>query len=138
MLRSQIDDIDFDEEIIYIREKKRDTSKEFTMRSVDLHPLLGGVLVDWLKDHPGGQHTFVLEDGRTLTTNMVSDHLNRTLGQCERWRNVPGFHTFRHSFASILACKGVDQRITSPRRTCPRIRARTFVKTSMASSIRST
>jgi integrase len=111
MLRSCIDDIDFEQAIIHIREKKRDTSKEFTMRAVDMHSLLAAVLSDWLKAHPGGQHTFVQEDGRLLTENMATDHLNRTLAQDETWTNVPGFHTFRHSFASILACKGVDQRI---------------------------
>jgi len=111
MLRSRIDDLDFEQRIIHIREKKRDTSREFTMRTVDMHSLLANVLAEWLRAHPGGQHTFVQMDGRRLTENMATDHLNRTLAPGGTWANVPGFHTFRHSFASILASKGVDQRV---------------------------
>ena len=111
MLRSRIDDIDLDDGIVYVRERKRDTSKEFTMRTVDLHPRPRAVLTDWFAAHPGGQHTSCRGDAGPLTENMATDHLNRTPKAGEKWRIIPGFHTSRHSFASIPASKGVDQRL---------------------------
>ena len=110
MLRSGIDDWDFDNRIVHIRERKRDTSKKFTMRSVDLHPYVVNVMKGWIDTHPGGQYT-ISQGGGPLTESQATDHLNRTLAEHDKWRRIPGFHTFRHSFASILASKGVDQRI---------------------------
>ncbi|MBV8129930.1 MAG: tyrosine-type recombinase/integrase [Planctomycetaceae bacterium] len=46
-----------------------------------------------------------------LTESQATDHFNRTLAEHDKWCHIPGFHAFRHSFASILASKGVDQRI---------------------------
>jgi integrase len=49
-----------------------------------------------------------------MTVDQATDHFNRTLrgGEPphEKWSKVRGFHTLRHSVASILASKGVDQR----------------------------
>lgn len=73
MIRSRIDDIDFDERVVHVRERKRDTTKEFTMRAVDLHPMLAEVLQNWLRSHPGGQHTICQADGRALTAEMATD-----------------------------------------------------------------
>jgi integrase len=39
---------------------------------------------------------------------MAYGHFKRTLGG-SKWAVIPGFHTFRHSFASILASEGVDE-----------------------------
>jgi integrase len=110
MLRSEIEDWDFDNRIVHIRERKRDTSKKFTMRSIDLHPYLVNVMRAWFDAHPGGQYTISQGEG-PLTESQATDHLNRTLAEHDKWCHIPGFHTFRHSFASILASKGVDQRI---------------------------
>lgn len=110
-LRSQIDDWDFGNGIVHIRERKRDTSKDFTMRGVDIHPMLADVMKAWFAGHPGGQMAICREDGTAVTTSSATDHLNRTLARSGKWANVPGYHTFRHSFASVLAAKGVDQRV---------------------------
>ncbi len=45
-----------------------------------------------------------------LTPNEAHDHLERTLAKSE-WNTVRGWHTFRHSFISACASKGVDQRL---------------------------
>ena len=109
MVRSEIDDWDFEAGHVHIREKKRDTSKEFTLRQVNLHPTLTEVMQAWLTNHPGGKYTFT-STGRILTPQKTTEQLRRTLEPSPRWSKVRGFHTLRHSVASILASKGVDQR----------------------------
>ena len=39
------------------------------------------------------------------------DHRFETALRGTRWAAVRGFHVLRHSFASVLASKGVDQRV---------------------------
>ena len=112
-VRSQIDDWDIASRRVRIREKKRDTTKLFTTRQVDLHPHLVAVVSKWFGEHPGGQFAFT-SDGEPLTVDQATDHFRRTLRggptPHPKWSKVPGFHTLRHSVASILASKGVDQR----------------------------
>ena len=45
-----------------------------------------------------------------LTKDQAADHFTRTL-QGSEWAVVPGWHTLRHSFASICASRGIDQRL---------------------------
>jgi integrase len=113
MVRSRIDDWDLEHGVVHIREKKRDTGAEFTIREVDLHPRLAEVMSGWFARHPGGQHA-ITQDGGPATVDQATDHFKRTLrggdSPHERWSRVRGFHTLRHSVASILASRGVDQR----------------------------
>jgi integrase len=57
MRRSHIEDLDFAEKRILIRERKRVRGHHST-RSVPMSPLLERVLKDWIKVHPGGRYTF--------------------------------------------------------------------------------
>src|SRR5262249_12642257 len=45
-----------------------------------------------------------------LTRDEAHDHLKRTL-RGSKWEVLRGWHVFRHSFCSILAMKGCDQRV---------------------------
>lgn len=45
-----------------------------------------------------------------LTKDEVHDHFRRTLAG-GKWAIVPGWHCFRHSFISICASRGTDQRL---------------------------
>jgi integrase len=45
-----------------------------------------------------------------LTKDELHDHFRRTLAD-SKWQVVPGWHCFRHSFISLCASKGVDQRL---------------------------
>jgi integrase len=45
-----------------------------------------------------------------LTKDQAADHFARTLRQSE-WAVMPGWHTLRHSFASICASRSIDQRL---------------------------
>ena len=118
--RSQISDIDFESEMITIRELKRVRGMQSTRR-VPMSPMLKGVLSDWVDDHPGGQATFCMPEnvcfsrkarkvGSPLTPDELHDHFSRTL-KGSRWEVVHGWHTLRHSFCSNCAAAGVEQRL---------------------------
>jgi integrase len=62
MLRSRLDDWDLENRLVLIREKKRDRSVTFTTRDIDVHPRLAEVMAEWVRIHPGGQHT-ITENG---------------------------------------------------------------------------
>ncbi|MBI2808181.1 MAG: site-specific integrase [Planctomycetes bacterium] len=57
LLRIEIADVDFDGDMILIREKKR-SRKQRTTRQVSLAPPLKKILQDWLTVHPGGHFLF--------------------------------------------------------------------------------
>lgn len=57
IIRAATGDVDFVENVVTIREKKR-TVGERTSRRVPLTPFLRDVLTEWLKVHPGGAHLF--------------------------------------------------------------------------------
>lgn len=111
LCRSRIDDFDFGNGVVHLRERKRDQSKRETIRNVPMHPLLRETMTAWFDDHPGGQFTLAQDDGRPVSVHLAYEHFKATLATSEKWRVIRGFHTFRHSFASILASKGIDQRI---------------------------
>jgi integrase len=45
-----------------------------------------------------------------LTKNEAHDHFKRALAG-SKWAVVPGWHCFRHSFISLCASGGTDQRL---------------------------
>ncbi|WP_197999986.1 tyrosine-type recombinase/integrase [Gimesia alba] len=120
MIRSQVRDIDFENKVITIREKKRVRGKLSTRR-IPLSQPLERVLRLWFKNHPGGPHTFChhLKVARSitkrtepiaLTPDEAAHHFKHTLSESE-WKVVRGWHCLRHSFISNCASKGIDQRM---------------------------
>lgn len=120
ILRSVVDDLDFDANLITIHERKKSHDKR-TTRQVPMSPLLRSVLQEWLAQHPGGDHTFcqklvVIRSRKhrdaiqPLSVNEAHDHLRRTLTG-SKWEKLHGWHVFRHSFCSNCAAKGIDQRV---------------------------
>ena len=94
--RSQLSDIDFESEMITIRELKRVRGMQSTRR-VPMSPYLQFVLTNWFDNHPGGQMTFCLpskvERSRkkrkidySLTPDELHDHFRRTL-QDSKWES---------------------------------------------------
>ncbi len=107
MLRSRIDDFDFDLGIVHIREKKRSRTQSTTFRRVPLSQQLADGMRTWFSAHPGGQYT-VSNSGGPMATHTATNHLRLTL-KGTRWdRRLKGFHALRHSFASNAAAAGVD------------------------------
>ena len=114
MIRSLVDDFDFDSKTVLIREKKRSQSNATTYRRIDMNTTLFKVMSDWFSIHPGGQYSFCMPaaDGvyKQLTRNQARDQFKRTFRK-SKWQKMRGYHVLRHSFASNLASKGVDQRL---------------------------
>ena len=57
ILRSQVDDFDFQSSTVLIREKKRNHDKSLTYRRVQISDLLEQTMKEWFAQHPGGQFT---------------------------------------------------------------------------------
>jgi integrase len=109
-LRSQMDDFDFENKVVRIREKKK-TRGKVTYRHVPMSPCLIQAMKTWQQIRPGGQYTFCAEANRPLDENMTNHHFGWAL-QASTWEGkLTGWHVFRHSFASLCARRRVDQRM---------------------------
>src|SRR5215831_3153481 len=108
MLRSRLEDLDFEGGEILLREKKKDMSKEETFRHVPMPLQLRAILEEWLKVHPGGPLTFSRGAGEPITVQMAS-HYFRWAVEGSKWKVLRGFHVFRHSLISNLAEQGVSE-----------------------------
>lgn len=109
MLRSRIDDFDFEAGLVTIREKKKDRSKDLTFRAVPMTPLLRETMTAWFAAHPGGPLTICSKPDVAVTVQSAAKGFRRVV-QKSGWAILPGWHVFRHSFASNCARKGLDQR----------------------------
>jgi len=120
IVRSRLGDLDFESNMVTIRERKR-VHSQTTTRRVPMTPLLADTLKGWMKQHPGGIQTFcqppgivrsktIRAEATPVTRDEVHDHFKRTL-RGSKWDVLRGWHIFRHSFISLLASKGVDQRL---------------------------
>jgi len=117
MIRSTIDDFDLENGTVLIRERKRSRSRSTTYRRVELPSRCITVMKEWFAVHPGGQYAFCqnFEDpqgltNKPLTADQARIQFSKTLRKT-KWSVIRGFHVFRHSYASNLATKQVDQRI---------------------------
>lgn len=120
MMRSRLQDIDLPGKRAVIREKKRVRGQE-TTRTVPLSPFIVDVLTEWFEVHPGGMATFAVNchiakgkkfrlEPTAVTVDEASHHFVHTVKDT-KWKNLRGWHVFRHSFCSNCAASGVDQRI---------------------------
>ena len=101
MCRSQIEDLDFAENRVRLREKKKDRSVMLTFRHVPMSPLFREVMQEWVQGgHPGGPYTIcqglktrtkLRAEFEPLTKNEASHHFQHTLAG-GKWEKVRGFH----------------------------------------------
>jgi len=113
-------DIDYQGKSITARSQKQSRQKKMTSRKIALHPDLERILREYQQKRPKGQHVICFADTLApLSPHQAHIHFQQPL-RGTRWEKelpsgkkkiVIGFHTLRHSFASNLAIKGVDQRI---------------------------
>jgi integrase len=112
MCNSMIDDLNFDDGIIVVRERKRRKDRATTTRDVPMHPALREVMLEWLRKHPGGQHTIRKANSQLdmLARDEAQHQFRRTLAG-SKWQVVRGFHVLRHSFGAISARAGVPMTV---------------------------
>ncbi len=120
LVRMNVDDIDFQQKTILIHERKR-VKGQRTTRRVPLTPFLEQVFLEWFRvGHPGGRYVFCQgqktghrpKEGEVaipITADDAGTHFVLTV-HGSKWAVLRGWHVLRHSFASNLAAKGVDQR----------------------------
>lgn len=107
IIRSRIDDFDFELRFVHIREKKRSRSQSTTFRRVPMSQRLVEEMTKWFAEHPGGQMT-ICRDDHSFSTTDATNHFRLALRGTQWEGKVKGFHTLRHSFASNAAAAGVD------------------------------
>lgn len=110
IMRAELSDLDFVSDVIRIREKKRDNTREWTMRTVPLSRYLRTELDAWLKQHPGGRYLVCSEKDKPLTIGEARHFFESAL-KSTRFAKLRGFHATRHGFCSAAVAKGVDQRL---------------------------
>jgi integrase len=117
LMRMRIDDVDLDAGSAVVRERKRARGQRSTRR-VPVSGFLRGVVRDWLTVHPGGQHLFCqtidTRGPRPITPTTAYEHFRQLVARSE-WAVLRGWHVLRHSFISICAADGVDQRVLQGR-----------------------
>lgn len=79
MMRSSIEDVDFEGRTVLIREQKKDKSVERTYRGVPMSPLLRQVMLDWFTRHPGGVFTLCLQPHEMLKQTFTTKCFRRSL-----------------------------------------------------------
>jgi integrase len=118
LIRLRWSDVEFDPGYMIARSRKQSRRSVETRRRIDLHPELRQELLAWRAKRPSGQFVVCEPDS---AEPLDPDLANRCFWQPMRgttwclnskknWFKI-GFHTYRHSFASNLAARGVDQRI---------------------------
>lgn len=110
VLRSEREDWDLDGGTVAIRQKKADTTRRFTLRRVPIHPALAVIMRAWFAAHPGGPFAICTANRARIGPRMGTKYFTAAL-RGSRWAVIPGYHCFRHSLASNLASRGVDQRL---------------------------
>jgi integrase len=115
IIRSKIEDWDFEHGVVKIREKKGSRKNKTTFREVNIHPKLKAIMSDWFKVHPGGVYTIVLPGAKqnqpeALTLNQAQNRFHRVVAG-SKWKVLKGWHVLRHSFCSNCARRGVPDAI---------------------------
>jgi integrase len=106
MARARVADLDFSDGFVTLHERKRSRETK-TTRRVPMSGLFRRVMREWVKDRSGPLFTVA---GEPLTAKSMYHCFEYTLRD-SKWKDLRGWHVFRHSFISCLACKGVDQRV---------------------------
>jgi integrase len=108
LLRSRREDWDEAGRLVRVREKKKVKGRE-TFRVVPLASLLLERWHAWLAVHPGGPLAFGEGGDDQVSPQMADHHFAWAFEQC-RWDVLTGWHVYRHSFISLCASRGIDQR----------------------------
>ena len=105
LVRSEVSDWNLERGTVAIREMKK--KRKITFRHIQLLPELVVFLKDWMAVHPGGRWMFCEKPNKKMRPEDTSHRFEKLRAKSSKWKVLHGYHTFRHSFASILASKGV-------------------------------
>jgi integrase len=106
LLRAKTEDVDLQAKVITVREQKRVKGTRSTRR-VPISPLLA----EALKPLMDGNRIYLFGDGqKPLSVNHAKVTFRRVFKK-SKWSVVRGYHVFRHTWISIMASNGIDQRI---------------------------
>lgn len=110
LVRCEINDLDFANRTILVREKKRSRKFSLSFRRVPMSSVVERVFTQHFTDFPPSKYALTPERSMQLKERYATSCFRKVLDG-GRWQNVKGFHVFRHSFASNAAIEGVDQRM---------------------------
>jgi integrase len=113
ILNAYIEDVRFDDHLILIRQKKARKDLAENIRKCPMAPKLEEVLRIYLaKHHTGGVSLIVDEDGNQMSVDRAGHHFRSAIAN-SKWDVLRGFHTLRHSFASICLRKSIPIHVTA-------------------------
>jgi integrase len=105
LLRCRVEDVDLAGKTITVHEKKKSRGT-LTTRRVPITPLLAAAIAPMMEGR-----IYLFGNGiEPLSIDHAKQTFRRVLAK-SKWENVRGFHCLRHSWCSIMASKGVDQRV---------------------------
>jgi len=106
MARASVADLDFRDGFVTLHERKKSRETK-TTRRVPMSGLFRRVMKEWVRGRSGSLFTRCDE---AFTPKALHHCFEYPLSE-SKWKYLRGWHVFRHSFISCLACNGVDQRI---------------------------
>ncbi|HTU26442.1 MAG TPA: tyrosine-type recombinase/integrase [Pirellulales bacterium] len=106
LLRVKQEDVDLADQVLTIKEKKRQRGTR-TTRRVPITKKLAAALRPLMKDNRG----YLFGDGdEPLSIDRAHCTFKRITAN-SKWAKVRGYHVLRHSLCSIAASSGTDQRL---------------------------
>jgi len=98
------DDIDLKNNLIYVRTKGTRTERKMRSRAIPLHQKVIWSFQEREKLQEHKKYVFTTQEGKIFDRQVLRKLLNRSLKKADI-KNV-NLHTFRHTFASLLAQSG--------------------------------
>ena len=108
LMRAKSEDLDFNANVLTIREKKRARGK-LTTRRVPLSQTIISIFKPYLAGRQRCPYLFG-DTGQPLTRRAAQSVFGNLFAD-SKWSVVKGWHCLRHSFISACASKGIDQRL---------------------------